>query len=46
MADPPSKLSYLLSKKEYETEEEARAQQRAVGMKECIEYLLPHCSVY
>jgi hypothetical protein len=30
-ADPPSKESYRLCKKDYETEEEARAQQRAVG---------------
>jgi hypothetical protein len=29
-ADPPSKESYRLCKKDYETEEEARAQQRAV----------------
>jgi hypothetical protein len=29
-ADPPSKKSYRLCKKDYETEEEAKAQQRAV----------------
>jgi hypothetical protein len=29
-ADPPSKESYCLCTKNYETEEEARAQQRAV----------------
>jgi hypothetical protein len=29
-ADPPSKESYLLLEKDYETEEEARAQQKAV----------------
>jgi hypothetical protein len=29
-ADPPSKEPYLLCKKDYETEEEAKAQQRAV----------------
>jgi hypothetical protein len=29
-ADPPSKESYCLCIKDYETEEEARAQQRAV----------------
>jgi hypothetical protein len=29
-ADPQSKESYRLSKRDYETEEEARAQQRAV----------------
>jgi hypothetical protein len=29
-ADPPSKESYRLYNKDYETEEEARAQQRAV----------------
>jgi hypothetical protein len=29
-ADPPSKESYRLCKNDYETEEEARAQQRAV----------------
>jgi hypothetical protein len=29
-ADPSSKESYRLRKKDYETEEEARAQQRAV----------------
>jgi predicted adenine nucleotide alpha hydrolase (AANH) superfamily ATPase len=29
-ADPPSKESYYLYKKDYETKEEARAQQRAV----------------
>jgi hypothetical protein len=30
LADPPSKESYRLCKKDYEAEEEARAQQRAV----------------
>jgi hypothetical protein len=30
MADPPSKESYRLCKNDYETEEEARVQQRAV----------------
>jgi hypothetical protein len=30
MADPPSKESYRLCNKDYETEEEPRAQQRAV----------------
>jgi hypothetical protein len=29
-ADPPSKESYRLCKKDYETDEEARAQQRTV----------------
>jgi hypothetical protein len=29
-ADPPTKEAYRLCKKDYETEEEARAQQRAV----------------
>jgi hypothetical protein len=29
-ADPPSKVSYRLCKKDYGTEEEARGQQRAV----------------
>jgi hypothetical protein len=29
-ADPPFKESYRLSKKDYKTEEEARAQQKAV----------------
>jgi hypothetical protein len=29
-ADPPSKESYRLCKKDYESEEEARVQQRAV----------------
>jgi hypothetical protein len=30
LADPPSKESYGLCKNDYKTEEEARAQQRAV----------------
>jgi hypothetical protein len=47
-ADPPSKESYRLCKKDYETEEEPRAQQRAVVslMNERMNFVLlfVHCT--